>query len=340
MKRILLYIIAVMLVCSACERPIEYTGKITEPKLVLQAEMGEGDDTIKAYVSRSRFFLNESYDKRVDYTMPDAVTEIQRGDQEWQPMTWSADDKAFVLPLSTRLAANEKVRIRASHPDYETITSEQTMVPRPYCQLHYFNGRNKTLWWNKAQHYVEVTLYLQNYPYNVEMMGLSINCTYYHQYKVGKRTEQRTMKTTTIASLDQLFASGGNNYENTYGFYSNRELFFKPSYKNGEPVDLRIYYDVPYGLTEELEFYITDLDINFKAHNMDDYLYWQSMLKAFGGRSDDDGTVMQNIGAAIVDLFGQEEAVQIYSNIENGYGIFGACSKWNIYARHIETVTQ
>ena len=79
-----------MLVCSACERPIEYTGKITEPKLVLQAEMGEGDDTIKAYVSRSRFFLNESYDKRVDYTMPDAVTEIQRGQSVCAALEYTA----------------------------------------------------------------------------------------------------------------------------------------------------------------------------------------------------------------------------------------------------------
>lgn len=335
MKRILLYILSVLFICSSCERPIDYKGKITEPKLVLQAEAGAGDQTVKAYVSRSRFFLDETYDKKVDYTMPDAVTEFQRGDQEWQTMVWSTEEKAFVLSLGSPLKAGETLRLKSSHPDYETITAEQTTVPAPFCQLLYYNGQNKVLYWNKSQHYVELTLILQNYPYEEQMLGLSVNFQYDHQYLVGKRKETKlNQKSNTIASTDQLFATGGNTYINGQGFCSNKELFFAPGYQNAYLVDIRLYYDVPYGLTEELNLLITELNISFKAHNKDSYWYWKSMLAARDGRDDESG--MLDVGAVITDLLGQEEAVQIYSNIQNGYGIFGACSKYIIQAEKIE----
>ena len=58
MKRLLLYIVTMLLVLSSCEREIEYDGEVTKPKLVLQAEVSEGFEPVRVYVSRSHFFLN------------------------------------------------------------------------------------------------------------------------------------------------------------------------------------------------------------------------------------------------------------------------------------------
>ena len=144
MKRLVLYIIGLLLVCTSCERRIEYNGEIAQPRLVMQAEVGEGDTIVRVYVSRSRFFLERGSDLPDDYLMPDAQTELQREGGEWQAMKWSPADKAFVLKVSP-LQVGETIRVRASHPDYTSIAAEQKVVYKPLCLVQFYNGQENTL---------------------------------------------------------------------------------------------------------------------------------------------------------------------------------------------------
>ncbi|MBO4250279.1 MAG: DUF4249 family protein [Paludibacteraceae bacterium] len=340
MKRILFYILGLILLCTSCEREITYTGEITNPKLVMQAEVGEGDTIIKAYVSRSRFFLDDPvYYGNTDYTMPEALTEMKRGEQEWKAMSWSAEKKAFVIELDSALQAGETIQLRASHPKYEPITASQTVVRKPWLQVWEFNGMKGTLWRNKFRKRIEVGLILQNY-YPIDgsvLLGVSAECKYTVIFQNGKRTERYSATTTRILSSDELFATVENPYTASEGFNSRFELFFAPGYQNATSVTIEIPYDyyAPQG-GEEQSVTIQELKIRFNAHNRDSYLYWQSMYKMFGEDTSDE----YDLGAALDDMVGTEENVQIYSNIEGGYGIFAACSRYEVLWKDIKTVTE
>ena len=142
MKRTLLYILTLLFLLSSCERKIAYNGEVTQSKLVLQAEIGEGDTVVRAYVSRSRFFTELQNYYWGDSRLQSAIVEIQRDDQAWQQMDTCLverngylPDRFFVLHLDSALRAGERVRIRVSHKDYETITAEQTVVHKPQCRV-------------------------------------------------------------------------------------------------------------------------------------------------------------------------------------------------------------
>jgi len=334
MKRIG-YIVCAVLLLTACERKITYDGEITEPKLVLQAEVGEGDTLVKCFVSRSRFFLERYSYKPDDYLMPDAVTEFQRGESEWQKMSYSATDKAFVLPLDSALQVGETVRVRASHPDYETISAEQTIVQQPFMQLP-DKFRQYYLYHYPDKHLIGFTIILQNYVPTDVTLGLNVRCQYNVTYKTGKNTRTTGGTTTQVFSMEELFATGENAYSNNYGFTSRYELYFSPGYENATVLELQTQYSTP-GLQDEIVTKITinELEISFNAHSRDSYLYRKSMS---GGRrygQTDEFDLSTEVG----DIFGfQEEDVQVYSNITNGYGIFAACSRYKLIQKNITVI--
>jgi len=342
MKRTLLYIATLLFVFCSCERRIEYDGEITEPKLVLQAEVSEGDTIVKAYVSRSRFFTDDQNYSYQDYRMPSATVEIQRGEQGWQKMDTCSVmtkskrlEKFFTIHLDSALQAGETIRIRASHQNYDTITAEQTIVHKPWCQALNYNGQPKTLRRNEAFRCVELSLLLQNYPFTDAHLGLNVSCSYHIRFQRGSRTDITYGTTTYIRSYDQLFAAKENASASQTGFSSRYELFARSDYQNAHMLDLEIPYASYSEDTKVLEFTIDSMTLSFNAHGADSYLYRRSMYKAKGDNYNEDF----DLGAEMSDIFGQEEDVQIYSNVANGYGIFAACSRYKIVMKNIQTVT-
>lgn len=347
MKRSFWYILTLLFVFASCERRIVYEGEITQPKLVLQAEVSEGDTDIKAYVSRSRFFTEEMNSYYQDYRMLTANVEIQRGEQEWLKMDsctvrtkGNQRERFFTVHLDSPLQAGETIRIRASHPDYDTITAEQTIVHEPWCQIWEYNGQKNTLWRNKSMNYVELTLILQNYPFEDATLGVNVTCWLHTTYKSGSgsRTDHWRETVTYIRSYDRLFVNTDNTAAGQTSIGSRYELFAHPGYTNAYLVNLEIpYSDLSYKSNVEiLDVTIDTMTVSFNAHSNDSYLYRRSMYKAQGDYNDSDF----DLGAEMGEIFGQEEDVQIYSNVRNGYGIFAACSRYTIIKHNIKTVTQ
>ena len=349
MKRTFLYILTLLFVFCSCERRIEYDGEITEPKLVLQAEVSEGDTIVKAYVSHSRFFTDLQNDYGglyySDNRMPDATVEIQRGEQGWQKMDTCSVmtkskrlEKFFTIHLDSALQAGETIRIRASHPDYDTITAEQTIVHKPWCQMMDYNDQKNTLLRNSSMNYIDLPLLLQNYPYEDATLGVGVTCALHITYKNGPRTDHRYETVSYIWSYDQLFANAANTSTGKTSIGSRFELFFQPGYQNAYLVNIEIPHSTFTYLTDVqiLDVTIDSMTVRFNAHSNASYLYRRSMYMSFGDYSDDDF----DLGAEMGEIFGEEEDVQIFSNVENGYGIFAACSRYKIVKKNIKTVTQ
>ena len=59
MKRLLSILPILLLVLISCEREITYHGEYDDPKLVVQAILYAGEDSIDCFVDRSYFFLDE-----------------------------------------------------------------------------------------------------------------------------------------------------------------------------------------------------------------------------------------------------------------------------------------
>lgn len=335
MRQTVIYIFLSVLLLTACERRISYVGDIDKPKLVMQAEVGEGDTIVKCFVSRSRFFLDDQSYNTDKYLMPDAVTQMKRGEQDWQTMTYSKQDKAFIIHLNQPLKAKETISLRAAHPDYDTIFAEQTVVHQPLCWVWFFNQIPNTFWKNKYQHYVELELLLQNYNNPLITMGVNVKCSFTLTHKENNRTTITHETTTKLFGIDELFASADNVYAENEGFNSRYELFFATGYENAKFLSVHIPYSYTWNDKEEnTEVKIDELEISFNAHSKDSYLYRKSMYTA---RHDG---ISENfdLGTEVNDMIGIEEDVQIYSNVQNGYGIFAACSRYKIALTDIKTI--
>jgi len=316
--------LAMVFVLAACERTIDYDGEIAAPKLVLQAEVGEGDTIVRCYVSRSRFFLENRLYNQYDYVLADAVTQLQRGDDAWQTMSYSAQDHAFVLQLASPLKAGETLRLQASHPEYEIVSAQQTVVPKPYVQVidvHYEKKANRFC----------AILILTEYPDSDVTLGLAVSCKYFLKTSRGSYTTNTGATTTVLFSFDEIFAAADNIYSTAQGFNSRYELFFKPGYPHAKVIDIYIPHSAPSENTEITGASISDLEISISAHSRDSYLYRTSMYSASGYVGDQDF----DLGAEVGSMFGTEEDVQIYSNIEHGYGIFAGCSRYRVKKSNI-----
>lgn len=337
MKRFWLYIVSLLFVCTSCEQAIEYKGEISKPQLVLQAEVGEGDSVISAFLSRSRFFLESDTAYSLGkWAVTDAKVELKRGDRPWQTMKYATPDQGYVLTLEDKLKAQETIEIRASHPDYETVSAKQIT---PWNEGEFivldYNGMPNTLLRMKNAAYVEVMLILSEY-YPVKdssiTLSLSVNCDYKYTYKSGNYTHSYLNTSTMIQSKDQLFATGDNEYSGRL-YKSNYELFFAPGFEDAKVLTIRIpYYDK--GVKDGV-LTINTLEICCNAYTFDAYMYRKSMIDAmnqYGGNGAD-------IGNTISGLLGFEEPVQVYSNVKGGYGILAGCARSRVVKKNVNIYT-
>ena len=133
MKRTIYIVFLILVVLTSCERQITYNGVVTDPKLVIQAEMHAGAKEIVCSVSRSAFFLDQpkSY---VWIPSKGLILLVERENGEKVTMDdnqLNGSNDRFFVRLATPLEAGERVYIQASHPDYPTAFGADTIVPMP-----------------------------------------------------------------------------------------------------------------------------------------------------------------------------------------------------------------
>ena len=337
-KRFVIYFLSLLWIATSCERQIAYEGVVTPELLVLQSEVSAGDTIIKAYVSRSRFFLDDETYNVNRYLMSDADTRMQRNSGEWVSMTWLNYSKAFEVHLDTPLQQGDTIRLLASHPSYNPISAEQIVVPKPNYNIWFYNNTQKTLYQNAQSHYIELVLMLDKYlKTDSVMLGISVGCRYFLSYKSRNRTYKTYGTTTYFGSTDSLFASVPNNLTGDLGYSTRYELFCTPQSKDSVFVTLKIPYSYPNrDSIENAELRVEEMVVSVNAHSLDSYLFRRSMYlgRDYSRNGDFD------LVAGLNDMIGSEEDVQVYSNIDGGYGIFAACSRNKRVLKNIKTVTK
>ena len=309
----------------SCETEIEFTGKVTEPVLVVNT-IACADSILHTSVSLSRFFLdqednspavnNASVALFVNGTFKENLLNNQKGDY-----------------LSRYVSAQGDVlRLNVSAPGHESVWSE-TVVPLATAGFKI----DSTIVKSDSSLLVDI-IYDGSYgydgpntPYHYDTVGVTFNYT--HTYKVSFSNPSqinnyyrlvvysKTVMYGYTANIeykndveDIVFGSGKNNldglFEETgydpYNVFSDELIdgmthTITFNYKQ----DFNRYYNRPNhdGSDNSYERSVT---IDLQSISREYYLYLKS-LKALG----------------LADPF-MSEPVQVFTNIENGLGVFGA----------------
>lgn len=153
------------LLLSSCQdmfnKMIEYNGDEEPPVLCLNADVTV-DRPLKVYLTRSWFFLDENRfignpanNIQRRGIVKDATVEMQVNEGNWQALTFvevndtmrygtRIEGKSYyTIPYAFK--AGDKVTIRASHPDYKTITATEIVPATPAYSITQNEPRDKVL---------------------------------------------------------------------------------------------------------------------------------------------------------------------------------------------------
>ncbi|ASS50346.1 MAG: hypothetical protein A3D31_12320 [Candidatus Fluviicola riflensis] len=282
-----LIVVASLLIAGSCTKEIEYKGDNEDPVLVLNC-IAEKDSVIEVELSKSRFFLASNNE---DYSITSnaiiTLVNITSG-QTYVQTTPDANGK-YVFPI-TALGGNS-YSISASHPDFETVTSTMSVLyETPILSVDtssYSSPEGGTFM--KANVTWNDPAGTDFYILKLSIINTVSGLEYLNQ-PVGSNDQ----------SMDELSAS---DFDEGESFYS--QLFFTDELFDGSQKTLEIRFPKNFNIPDPDDHYKFTLYRCTEAT----YKYLVSTRKA---------------EYAANDFF--SEPVKVFTNIENGYGIFGALS--------------
>ena len=271
----------------SCRKEIKYKGDAEDPLVVVNSIM-EADSVIKIHVEQSRFFLDPQFSSS-DYWITNAtVTLTVAGSGQVYTQTSSDADGNYVFPITA--LAGESYAVSVSHPDFPTVTST-TLVPAAV-----------------TINTVDTSSYLDVNGVKIMKALVKWNDAPGKDFYVLK-TSIKEMSTGNIyldipvgsldPGMDDLSSTEPGD-ESSYSYYPN--LFFTDEFFDGQSktLDIRI----------SQSFSTLDSDHRLQIHlyrvTEETYKYLISVRK---------------FQYADGDIF--SEPVKVFSNIKNGYGIFG-----------------
>lgn len=281
-----LIIAAGLLIAASCTKEIKYKGDNEDPLLVLNC-IAEKDSTIVVELSKSRFFLSSNND---DYTITsNAILTLvnQTSGQTYVVTTPDANGK-YVFPI-TALEGNT-YSISASHPDFETVTSTMSVLyETPILSVDTSSYSSPNGVFMKANVTWNDPSGTDFYILKLSVINTSNGIEFLNQ-PLGSNDQ----------AMDELSASDFAGEEN----YSPH-LFFTDELFDGSQKTLEVRFPKQWTMPDPNEHY------KFTLHRCTEstYKYLVSSKKAEYAAS---------------DFF--SEPVKVFTNIENGYGIFGALS--------------
>ncbi len=284
-KLAFLIVVTGLLLAGSCTKEIEYKGDNEDPVLVLNC-IAEKDSTIVVELSKSRFFLASNND---DYTITSnaIITLTNQTSGQVHVVTTPDANGKYVFPVAA-LEGNA-YSISASHPDFETVTSTM-VVPyeTPILSVDtssYSSPENGTIM--KANVTWNDPAGEDFYIMKLSIINTVSGLEFLHQ-PIGSSDQ----------SMDELSATDFDG-ESVY----SPQLFFTDEFFDGTQKNLEVRFPIQWMVPDPNDHYKFTLYRCTEAT----YKYLVSSKKA---------------EYAANDFF--SEPVKVFTNIENGYGIFGA----------------
>ena len=291
MKKLFLFL-SISLVYISCEKVIPFEGDVNIPKLVINS-IFQSDSTFKVHVSSSRSVIDTASFQNIE----DAVVTI-KDDNGSIIETLNYVENGFYIG-QTFPQENQTYSLQVTHPNYTNITSSDSL-PSPITinsidtstTVDPINGDRLqiTLNFNDPES-------SQNY-YLIETYSVN-------EYLVIKNSDTTEYELDTTKQFmvltDEVFQNGGSPFREQ-GLFN--DLLFNGQNK---ALELEIPYDNWSGTEDGYEWSYTTLGVRVYLHNISkSYYYYRTSLELYQGASG--------------NPFAQP--VQVYSNIENGFGVF------------------
>lgn len=338
MKRLLSILPILLLVLISCEREITYHGEYDDPKLVVQAILYAGEDSIDCFVDRSYFFLDEKPNTKEP--LPNVTIQIKSASN---PSLCLLRDSIvgmyYRLYLSAPLQTNDTIRLTVTHPEYGTATAEEVIVPRFKVQL-------KSSVWDTKKGECRAVFDFPDSPNLSNSLNVTAIVRWTKVYintetKNGVQTKCDTSYSNSFFSKFEsnhpIFASTQNSYDVSKKRYYGTTLYFTGDYTSAKDVEIimpiNLSYDTTYvynysnGVTkyEYITYTVDTCVCTFSVTGQTFDTYMKSM-RAYMGYTDESYDDM-DLGVIFGDLFGMEEPVPVYTNVENGFGLVASKSR-------------
>ena len=325
-----IFIISIILIFTSCEKEIKFKGEIVEPLIVVNSVINP-DSIITAQLSRSKFFL--SNDEGFAYVKNADISVYINGNFK-DKLTYSINEKYV---STVKPSEYDTVLLIISVPEFEEVQTS-TILPSQInlisCDTSYHASDvlydiNYGIFDPEEHEGVELgdTIGIACYgeiKFNIKFKDPIKDENFYRLTISKKETYNYDDKTYTSEVLipfdiedfnpevgDSFFGidSDGNN---------NKEYIVSDELFNGKEHNLRVSFDYyKYEVSPKYE----DLMIEYTKHRSDAEftLYLQSLNKDLFYYIK---TARMALNGSLIEGF--SEPVQVYTNIENGLGIFGA----------------
>ncbi|GHV39471.1 hypothetical protein FACS1894179_04420 [Bacteroidia bacterium] len=308
-KYIYLFVLSISLIVSSCESEIDMGDIPIEPRLVINSTLGAANDTCRIYLTESRSIFRPgqgAYWGRDPYTYIIDADVVLSINNKAEKLTYSAKDSAYLYlkPFSVKdnieiqvSYNNKRLNASAIIPDSPQILSVDTAT------IYKTSSGTK-------KKYLKYNLKIKDKGQSDNFYRIRIDGAYHYQSAYWDDFEYWRY-ITRFRSDDAILNNG--NPENTdnddlsivtfppnyYGIFTN--TMFK-----GTEYILKFYVEYPDFLYED-EYDKGYLNVTLQMMSQDLYKYYSSVQRY-----------------RYLDEYEMTEPVKIFSNINNGLGIFGA----------------
>ncbi len=300
MKNIIIYLL-VSLVLFSCEKTIQIDIPDNGRKLVVNSFFG-ADSVLMVSLTESRYILDNKYnfDK-----IADAEIRLYEGDKYIESLQMQEDSTYFGNYI---LKANNIYKIEVNSGEFPQLTAESLLPEKTeILELSAENTKDE-----EGYDALGFTLTFKDNPEEDNYYFVEVYQRYVDHY-----TDYETGNDTVYVYYDQiyLYSFDPNTLDEWglgEGLLLNDELF------NGEKYSLKFFGYGGYYAYEYDEYgnpvENTESDVSFyvylKSVSKEFYLYYKSLAKHFEAQD---------------EFF--MEPVQVYNNIENGFGVFAGYSE-------------
>lgn len=281
-----LIVTVALLAIASCTKEIEYKGDNGDPVLVLNC-VAEKDSAIKVELSKSQFFLASS---NGDFTITSGAVITLVNQTSGQTYTQNVPDANGFYVFPTTALAGNSYTISATYSGFESVTSSMTVltaIPILSVDTSSYSSSGQTFM--KADVKWNDPSGTDFYILKLSIVNTVSGLEYLSQ-PVGSNDQ----------AMDELSASDFGDGESFYP-----QLFFTDELFDGSQKTLEVRFPKNFNVPDPDDHYKFTLYRCTEAT----YKYLVSIKKA---------------EYAANDFF--SEPVKVFTNIENGYGIFGALS--------------
>ena len=271
----------------SCQKEIEYEGPGRDARLVVNAVVSL-DSTFVIRLERTAFFLSEDTkeDRYITSGASIMVTNLTTGEVYYETSPVSENQYVFLFTVTP----NTTYRIDVSHPDFPSVSAQMTTVPHVILQS------------------VDTVPVIQD---NQMMMEGNFKWQdppgkQYYMIKIIQNYQDSSgqyLSPTSLMSTDA--AIDNSNNQNVLGAidYSSYLLFTDETFDGqNKELKVRFYYSFYPDPSTTIDYYCHLISLSEEA-----YFYYRSLYASM------------NAGFL-------SEPVKVFSNIENGYGIFASKS--------------